>query len=56
MVISPFILSGNCPVAPDSTSPKAPLIEVSGVRNSWLTVDRNSVFAFSATLRCDTSR
>ena len=36
--------------------PSDPSIEVSGVRSSWLTVDRNSSLIRSTSRRCVTSR
>jgi len=43
--ISRFMLSVISPTAPVAISPSAPRIEVSGVRSSWLTIDRNSLLA-----------
>ena len=44
-------MSGSGPAAPLTRSPTAPLIDVSGVRSSWLTVDTNSFFMRSMRLR-----
>ena len=36
--------SGSGPATPERSSDSAPLIEASGVRSSWLTVETNSAF------------
>ena len=42
--------SDSAPIAPEASRPSDPLIDVSGVRNSWLTVDRNPSFTRSTSL------
>ena len=51
IAIMPLARSGRGPAMPPATRPREPLIEVSGVRSSWLTVDTNSVFMRSMRLR-----
>ena len=47
--------SGTSPVTPLTISPSAPFIEVSGVRNSWLTVAIKSAFICSSWTRSEMS-
>ncbi len=49
-------LSGSSPTRPPASSPSEPRIEVSGVRSSWLTTERNSSFMRSTSRRWVTSR
>ena len=51
-----WTFSGSLPNTPASIRPSAPFIDVSGVRNSWLTVEMNSDLALSTTLRSLMSR
>ncbi len=44
------------PSVPPASSPSEPRIEVSGVRSSWLTTERNSFFIRSTSRRWVTSR
>ena len=47
---------GSSPTTPSAISPSEALIEVSGVRSSWLTVEMNSFFmrfAFEAACSSD---
>ena len=46
-----FASSGTGPATPPARSPMTPLIAVSGVRSSWLTVETNCVFMRSTRLR-----
>ena len=43
----PLACGGIGPAAPEATRPRAPRMEVSGVRSSWLTVDTNSFLSRS---------
>ena len=44
------------PRVPPASRPREPRIEVSGVRSSWLTTERNSFFIRSTSRRWVTSR
>ncbi len=61
-VLSRAMLAIDCargvrsPRVPPASRPSDPRIEVSGVRSSWLTTERNSFFIRSTSRRCVTSR